>query len=42
VPGIPIWLSLSIILGVLTVATVASLVKTRGTLTPAEPPGGLD
>jgi tellurite resistance protein TerC len=30
VPHIPIWLSLSIILGVLVVATVASLVKTRG------------
>ena len=32
VPTIPIWLSLSIILGVLLVATVASLVKTRGQL----------
>ena len=32
VPEIPIWLSLSIILGVLIVATVASLVKTRGQL----------
>ena len=30
VPEIPIWLSLSIILGVLIVATVASLLKTRG------------
>jgi tellurite resistance protein TerC len=30
VPSIPIWLSLSIILGVLVVATVASLVSTRG------------
>ena len=30
VPTIPIWLSLSIILGVLIIATVASLVKTRG------------
>jgi tellurite resistance protein TerC len=30
VPTIPIWLSLSIILGVLLVATVASLLKTRG------------
>jgi tellurite resistance protein TerC len=30
VPHIPIWLSLSIILGVLVLATVASLVKTRG------------
>jgi tellurite resistance protein TerC len=35
VPGIPIWLSLTIILGVLIVATVASLVKTRGGTTPA-------
>src|SRR5688500_10989986 len=35
VPTIPIWLSLSIILGVLVVATVASLLKTRGQL-PAE------
>jgi tellurite resistance protein TerC len=32
VPHIPIWLSLSIILGVLVIATVASLVKTRGQL----------
>ncbi|MDP9430849.1 MAG: TerC family protein [Actinomycetota bacterium] len=32
VPEIPIWLSLSIIVGVLLVATVASLVKTRGQL----------
>jgi tellurite resistance protein TerC len=30
VPAIPIWLSLSIILGVLVLATVASLLKTRG------------
>ena len=30
VPTIPIWLSLSIILGVLVIATVASLLKTRG------------
>ena len=30
VPSIPIWLSLSIILGVLVIATVASLLKTRG------------
>ena len=30
VPEIPIWLSLSIILGVLVIATVASLLKTRG------------
>jgi tellurite resistance protein TerC len=32
VPAIPIWLSLSIILGVLVIATVASLIKTRGEL----------
>jgi tellurite resistance protein TerC len=32
VPEIPIWLSLTVILGVLVVATVASLVKTRGQL----------
>src|ERR671920_788861 len=32
VPTIPIWLSLSIILGVLLIATVASLLKTRGQL----------
>src|SRR3712207_6769565 len=30
VPTIPIWLSLTIILGVILIATVASLVKTRG------------
>jgi tellurite resistance protein TerC len=30
VPHIPIWLSLTIILGVLVIATVASLLKTRG------------
>jgi tellurite resistance protein TerC len=30
VPTIPIWLSLSVILGVLVIATVASLIKTRG------------
>jgi tellurite resistance protein TerC len=30
VPSIPIWLSLTIILGVLAVATVASLLRTRG------------
>ena len=30
VPTIPIWLSLTIILGVILVATVASLIKTRG------------
>jgi tellurite resistance protein TerC len=42
VPEIPIWLSLTVILGVLVVATVASLVKTRGQLmddeSSAEPP----
>ncbi|WP_448609166.1 TerC family protein [Geodermatophilus sp. URMC 60] len=38
VPTIPIWLSLSIILGVLLIATVASLLKTRGQL-PAEESG---
>jgi tellurite resistance protein TerC len=37
VPEIPIWLSLTIILGVLIVATVASLVKTRGQLPAVEP-----
>jgi len=37
VPSIPIWLSLTVILGVLVVATVASLLKTRGSL-PAEVP----
>ncbi|MGY1805259.1 TerC family protein [Blastococcus sp. SYSU D00922] len=36
VPEIPIWLSLTIILGVLVVATVASLVKTRGQLVDAD------
>ncbi|WP_448616558.1 TerC family protein [Modestobacter sp. URMC 112] len=36
VPEIPIWLSLSIILGVLVIATVASLIKTRGQLMDAE------
>jgi tellurite resistance protein TerC len=40
VPEIPIWLSLTIILGVLVVATVASLVKTRGQLPPAAPATG--
>jgi tellurite resistance protein TerC len=34
VPTVPIWLSLTIILGVLVVATVASLVKTRGQFRP--------
>ena len=37
VPEIPIWLSLTVILGVLVVATVASLVKTRGQLLDDEP-----
>src|SRR4051812_25741125 len=37
VPGIPIWLSLTVILGVLAVATVASLLKTRGALAAEEP-----
>jgi tellurite resistance protein TerC len=36
VPTIPIWLSLTVIVGVLVVATVASLVKTRGELPAAE------
>ena len=35
IPEVPIWLSLTIILGVLVIATVASLLKTRG-LTPDE------
>jgi len=38
VPEIPIWLSLTVILGVLVVATVASLVKTRGQLLDDEAP----
>ena len=38
VPEIPIWLSLSVILGVLLVATVASLVKTRGELVTVDEP----
>jgi tellurite resistance protein TerC len=38
VPEIPIWLSLSIILGVLIIATVASLLKTRGQLVDADEP----
>jgi tellurite resistance protein TerC len=37
VPEIPIWLSLTVILGVLVVATVASLLKTRGELVEDEP-----
>jgi tellurite resistance protein TerC len=36
VPEIPIWLSLTIILGVLVIATVASLMKTRGQLVDAD------
>jgi tellurite resistance protein TerC len=38
VPHIPIWLSLTIILGVLAVATVASLLKTRGEMVSTEQP----
>jgi tellurite resistance protein TerC len=38
VPEIPIWLSLTIILGVLIIATVASLMKTRGQLINVEEP----
>jgi tellurite resistance protein TerC len=38
IPEIPIWLSLSIILGVLIIATVASLLKTRGQIATAGPP----
>jgi tellurite resistance protein TerC len=38
VPTVPIWLSLTIILGVLVVATVASLLKTRGEFRPAPAP----
>ncbi len=38
VPTIPIWLSLTIILGVLVIATVASLLKTRGQLVDADEP----
>src|SRR5919199_644997 len=40
VPAIPIWLSLTVILGVLLIATVASLIRTRGELSPA-PGAGL-
>ena len=40
VPEIPIWLSLTIILGVLVAATVASLLKTRGALPDVERPAG--
>src|SRR4051812_41632205 len=38
VPTIPTWLSLTVILGVLVLATVASLLKTRGDLPSAEAP----
>jgi tellurite resistance protein TerC len=38
VPTIPIWLSLSIILGVLVIATVASLLKTRGAFVDKDEP----
>jgi tellurite resistance protein TerC len=38
VPSIPIWLSLSIILGVLVIATVASLLKTRGEIIELDEP----
>ena len=41
VPTIPIWLSLTVIVGVLVAATVASLLKTRGALTPAGRPDQL-
>jgi tellurite resistance protein TerC len=41
VPSIPIWLSLTIILGVLVIATVASLLKTRGQL-PAAAQSGVE
>jgi tellurite resistance protein TerC len=37
-PEIPIWLSLTVILGTLTVATVASLLSTRGRPAPSRPP----
>ncbi len=38
VPHIPIWLSLTIILGTLVVATVASLVKTKGAMISVDEP----
>ena len=38
VPEIPIWLSLTIILGVLVIATAASLMKTRGQLIDVDEP----
>ena len=40
VPEIPIWLSLTVILGVLVIATVASLLKTRGETHPPRSPRG--
>ena len=40
VPTIPTWLSLTVILGVLVLATVASLLKTRGDLPTAEEQSG--
>jgi tellurite resistance protein TerC len=42
VPHIPIWLSLSIILGVLVIATVASLLKTRGEDADADVPSEVE
>src|SRR3954452_7045678 len=42
VPTIPTWLSLTVILGVLVAATVASLLKTRGALPAAEEPATVD
>jgi TerC family integral membrane protein len=41
VPSIPIWLSLTVILGVLAVATVASLLKTRRAQPATESPVGM-
>jgi len=41
VPTIPIWLSLTVIVGVLVVATVASLLRTRGAPAPAGQPDQL-
>ena len=38
IPEIPIWLSLTIILGVLVIATVASLLKTSGQLIDVDEP----
>ncbi|WP_222196102.1 TerC family protein [Modestobacter italicus] len=42
VPAIPTWLSLTVILVVLLVATVASLLKTRGESTEAHPPAEVE